>query len=138
MKKQLFALVGLGLLLTAASAYAQMPLVKVNVPFNFIANKSVMPAGEYTIDTLITSSNSLLIHSTTLKTGDIVLSNPCESRDAASQSKLVFHRYGDRYFLSQIWVQGETIGRQLPRTRREVEVAKDYAVANVTLVAQAH
>ncbi len=40
MKNQLFALIGLGLLLATASAYAQTGVVKANVPFNFIVNKT--------------------------------------------------------------------------------------------------
>ena len=49
MKNQLFALIGLGLLLATASAYAQTGVVKANVPFNFIVNKAELPAGQYTI-----------------------------------------------------------------------------------------
>ena len=40
-------------------------------------------------------------------------------------TKLVFHRYGDRYFLAQIWVAGNNSGSELPKSPREVEVAQD-------------
>ena len=50
MKKQLLALVGLGLLLATASASAQTVLLKANIPFNFIVNKAELPAGEYTTE----------------------------------------------------------------------------------------
>ena len=52
MKNQLFALIGLGLLLATASAYAQTGVVKANVPFNFIVNKTEIPAGQYTVQPL--------------------------------------------------------------------------------------
>ncbi len=45
MKNQLFGLIGLGLLLAAASAYAQTGAVKANVPFNFVVEKAELPAG---------------------------------------------------------------------------------------------
>ena len=45
MKNQLFALIGLGLLLATASAYAQTGVVKANVPFDFIVNQTELPAG---------------------------------------------------------------------------------------------
>ena len=51
MKNQLFALIGLGLLLATASAYAQTGVVKANVPFNFIVNKTDLPAGDYKLCT---------------------------------------------------------------------------------------
>ena len=49
MKNQLFALIGLGLLLATASAYAQTGVMKANVPFNFIVDKTDVPAGQYVI-----------------------------------------------------------------------------------------
>ena len=52
MKNQLFALIGLGLLLATASAYAQTGVVKANIPFNFIVNKADLPAGAYTLQNL--------------------------------------------------------------------------------------
>ena len=52
MKNQLFALVGLGLLLATASASAQTVPLKANIPFNFIVNKAELPAGEYTVQSL--------------------------------------------------------------------------------------
>ena len=57
MKNQMFALIGLGLLLATASAYAQTGVVKANVPFNFIVNKAELPAGQYRIQPMgITAS----------------------------------------------------------------------------------
>jgi hypothetical protein len=45
MKRQLFALLGLGLLL-ATSAYAQTVNAKANVPFNFVVTAGTLPSGE--------------------------------------------------------------------------------------------
>ncbi len=57
----------------------------------------------------------------------MVGSNATESLAPANKTKLVFNQYGSRYFLSQIWVNGETLGRQLPKTSREKEMARDLA-----------
>ena len=53
----------------------------------------------------------------------------------SEQSKLVFHRYGDRYFLAQIWMAGSNSGQELPKSPRETEAARDYTVQEVVLVA---
>ena len=37
--------------------------------------------------------------------------------------KLVFNKYGDEYFLSQIWKAGSNRGNELRKSRREAEVA---------------
>ena len=38
------------------------------------------------------------------------------SKDKAT---LLFHRYGDQYFLSQVWPAGGSTGRLLPKSRAE-------------------
>jgi hypothetical protein len=57
----------------------------------------------------------------------IVGSNAAEHLKPADETKLVFTQYGSRYFLSEIWVNGNRRGRQLPKTSREKELAKDFA-----------
>ena len=132
MKKQLFVLLGLGLLL-GMPAYAQTVNLKADVPFNFIVTGATLPAGEYTIKGL--GNGTMSISSSDMNAHTLVLSNRCESINSATKSKLVFHRYGDRYFLANIWVAGETSGRQLPTSGREREVARDYSVQDVVLFA---
>lgn len=135
MKKQLFALLGLGLLLATASAYAQTVALKANVPFNFIVARQTLPAGEYMIQTLGGSGQVLLIRGSNQNANSLVLANWCESLKASAKSKLVFNQYGDRYFLSQIWVAGHKSGRDIPKSRLEAEVAQDYTSRSVIVLA---
>jgi hypothetical protein len=135
MKKQLFVLFGLGLLLLGASASAQTVNMKVNVPFNFIVSGATLPSGEYTIQGVGTDGNAMLIRTPDNKPKSLVLAIRCESLTPSAQTKLVFHRYGDRYFLAQIWMAGNNSGHELPKSRREIEVARDYTLHEVVLVA---
>jgi hypothetical protein len=135
MKKQLFALVGLGLFLATASASAQTVWLKTNIPFNFIVNKAELPAGEYTLRSLGSSDTGMLIQSTDSQIAKMVLPSVCASSKVPTASKLVFHRYGSEYFLAQIWRAGYEQGKELPKSSRETEVAQDYPVQNVVLAA---
>ena len=135
MKKQLLALVGLGLLLATASASAQTAPLKANIPFNFIVNKTTLPAGEYTLQRLGSSQTIMLIQNTESQITKVVLPNACASQHPSERTKLVFRRYGDRYFLAQIWTAGANRGRELPKSKLETEVALDYPVQNVVLAA---
>ncbi|MGH9544429.1 MAG: hypothetical protein ACRD23_04360 [Terriglobales bacterium] len=135
MKNPLFALIGLGLLLATASAYAQTGVVKANVPFNFIVNKTELPAGEYMVQNLGLAGSAITIQSTDRKVVKVIVPNACESLTAPMGSKLVFHRYGAQYFLSQIWTEGNSRGKELPRSGREKEVAMDYPAQEVVVVA---
>ena len=135
MKKQLLALVGLGLLLATVSTSAQTVPLKVNIPFNFIASKAELPAGEYTLRSLGSSDTLMLIQSKDGQMAKMVLPKACESSKAPTASKVVFHRYGSEYFLAQIWTAGYEQGKELPKSSRETEVAQDYPVQNVVLAA---
>lgn len=124
MKKNLIAVLTLGLLL-AAPALAQTASMNVNVPFDFIVNGKTLPAGEYRVDGLSTSTSTIAIRNTEKTAKLMALTNGCESIEAADASKLVFHRYGSQYFLAQVWSAGSSEGRELPRSRAEREVASN-------------
>ena len=42
-------------------------------------------------------------------------------------TKLVFNRYGDQFFLSQVWMAGRTDGQELIKTRRERLLQREIA-----------
>ena len=105
---------------TAAAVCAQNPQVeKVSVPFNFIVGSKTMPAGPYTVEDV----RPLLI----LKSADggilNLITDSIQSLNAPTAGKLVFHRYGNQYFLSEVWTPGSTSGRQVHTTGRERELA---------------
>ena len=128
----LFA-VALTLLVTTASA--QTIKVQAKIPFNFVINGATMPAGEYLVESMDRDGGVLAIRDSNLKTTNLVIANACESHKAATHTKLIFHRYGDRYFLSQVWIQGNNRGRELRTSAREIEVAKDFSAQEVVLMA---
>ena len=112
MKNQLFALIGLGLLLATASAYAQTGVVKANVPFDFIVNQTELPAGEYTIQNIGSTGGPMVIESRDLTLTKVALPNACQANKVPEKTKLIFHRYGSQYFLAQIWVAGNDRGQR--------------------------
>jgi hypothetical protein len=135
MKKKLLITAALALLGTTAAS-AQTVNVKANVPFSFIVNRATLPAGQYSLNSVDDHGTALAIRSTDSKTTNLVLSNACVSTKGANKTKLVFHRYGGRYFLSQIWMAGNDRGREIPPGAREKEIARDYPMQQVVLVAE--
>ncbi len=133
MKRQAFSLVSLlTLLLVAGSAFAQTVHVRGNIPFNFAVGNKTFPAGTYDIETIgMRDSKTLLLQSRDANASIMVNSNAAENLKPAAKTKLVFNQYGNRYFLSQIWVAGATRGHQLPKSSREKETARDMA-QNIT------
>jgi hypothetical protein len=107
----------------------------VNVPFGFIVNRATLPAGEYLMESVDDAGKVLAIRDLDTNTAKLVIFNSCRSSKTESQTKLIFHRYGDRYFLNQIWVEGNSSGHELSPSPREKEVAKDFSVHDVVLLA---
>jgi hypothetical protein len=138
MKKQALTLIGLlSLLLAAGSAFAQTngQAVRANIPFNFVVNKHALPPGEYTITPIGANGDVLVIRGDDTKEGALVIAARSESMKAADKTKLVFRCYGDRYFLSQMWIEGSVTGRQLPKSAHESEVAMDFSAKDVVVMA---
>ncbi|MGA9799340.1 MAG: hypothetical protein WBQ68_10045 [Terriglobales bacterium] len=135
MRKLLLALIGIGLLLATASAYAQSGVVKANVPFNFIVNNTQLPAGEYRIRPIGVTPSAMAIQSPDGKVGLMFSPNACESLEPANTTKLVFHRYGSEYFLAQIWMNGNDRGKELPVSGHEYELARNQPAQSVVVVA---
>jgi hypothetical protein len=144
MKKRLFAFVGLGLLLlTNASASAQTVNMRASIPFNFVLEGRTLPGGEYTLRSLAEGQAEHAwavslrgADRSTLKEGAIFFTNPCDSRQVSPEAKLVFHRYDGEYFLSEIWMRGYMVGHRVPRSRREIDVARKGTPEQVVVVAE--
>ena len=111
----LVTLVGLTGLLNAQTSAT----VKTQVPFTFVANGTAIPAGECTIAVVVNGRTLLSIsggeqHVYALPIADV-------SPNAHKKTALVFHQYGDRYFLTSIKREGG-IGYRFPASRLEHEL----------------
>lgn len=136
MKKQvlkIFSMLSLFVTLATASVYAQSDMkLKVNIPFEFSVRNQVLPAGEYTVRRV--SQSVLVIRSADSRATQIFSTMGTQSRKTPNESSLVFHRYGDEYFLSAIWTTGNDTGHELSKSPAERELirAKDKLVKSAT------
>lgn len=138
MKKQAFrsiTILGLLLVMTAVSVHAQSERSKaINIPFNFIVGQKTLPAGAYTIEPNRRDSlNVWLVQSRDGRTSALFTTISVRASETQEKTKIVFHRYGDQYFLSQIWTPGGNSGRVLRMPRLERDVAKN-SVERETIV----
>ena len=119
-------LVTIWLLLTTATLFAQttpsQQLMKVNVPFRFAVEGHSLPAGEYFVLT-VTPERSIRVASVDGKHSAIVNTLPNYAKEPSTNSRLVFHKYGDEYFLYQVWTVGQNVARNPLSSKRAMEVA---------------
>jgi hypothetical protein len=115
----------------AATGYAQIPgsEIRATIPFDFSVRGKTLPAGEYEIKRVNDSPEQLLISSVSRHEHEraIFITESVEPRKIPNRSLIVFHRYGDSYFLSEILVEGDQTGRELAQSRQERQLRREMA-----------
>ena len=123
MKSKIYgALATLAVALTVSVSFAQaQSRVQADVPFAFTLQDRAMPAGNYQI---IERSNHVLDIRNLDSQRDQLLVGPMAVQSSKDQSpKLVFHKYGDQYFLTQIWYGDSNYGVGFAESKREKETS---------------
>ena len=132
MKRQLYTLIGIVILMTMTGfivkAQTSSPRLTANVPFEFSIGKTTFPAGEYEVTcTNPASSAKILEFRQKSGTARVLIQTSDVIASVQENAKLVFHRYGDRYFLSQAWMHGDSNGLAVPKSRDEKNLERRLA-----------
>jgi len=129
-----FALVGLLFVLAAASVHAQSwNTITANIPFDFAVGDAKLKAGEYTVDRV--DMQRLVVTSVDGKVRIFALApRTLEQAGNHAAQRLVFHRYGDIYFLSEVWIDGNNTGLYAAKAERQMrkELARTNAKSETT------
>jgi hypothetical protein len=130
MKNLRSILAALAVLLMATAAHAQQTKLSATVPFDFVVGDRAYPAGDY-----LFSNNDKVLMITNDGKSELILSQACESGKPSADTKLVFQSMGGNYFLRQIWVAGNTRGRELPRSHTQARLAQNQVKSESVIVA---
>jgi hypothetical protein len=122
MLKKLAIVMGLFVAMSPGLPAQEIVAMHVNIPFDFRMGDTLVPSGTYLLQvkegavTLREEGGQLLA---------AALMTIPESRVAEpADGELLFHRYGNDYFLATIWIPDSKNGCSLRQTRREKEVAR--------------
>jgi hypothetical protein len=133
MKRHLYIPIAISILVGVLAAGAQAQTssaqkVVANIPFTFNVGQTELPAGKYTITVVNPSSDQKVLQ---IRNADGRLSAMIQTtsvlRNAAGDAKLVFHRYGDRYFFAQAQMAGDATS--LAAVKSKAERAERDAIA---------
>ena len=140
MKKTMTIVVTMGfILIMALSAFAgTVERLRVNIPFDFYIDKEVLPAGEYIVEMRPTSSGSSTASTVFVVNQDrtvtaMILTNP--GSDNELNSRLVFNKYGAKYFLSKVESMGLQANVRVSKFEKELR-AQNIEAGKKVLVAQ--
>jgi hypothetical protein len=112
-------------LITSGSAFAQDHGVQATVPFSFYVGGNWVPAGTYTIGSDSERSNVFSVTNRDQKIGMFAL-GLIDPTEPGAKAELIFHEYGNQYFLSEIHYPGCSTKVHLPQSKAEKN-AKRYA-----------
>ena len=116
-------LMGLGAAMSASAQVASDEPIEVNIPFAFVVRDTTLPPGKYMIKSADDYDNLNVLeirgmsgHMAVIFDTDTV---PVDANRRASKNEVIFDKIGGKYFLSQIFVDGDDSGNQLIKSRMQ-------------------
>lgn len=129
----LLAVAGAAVLPAAASAASA---VRANIPFEFAVAGITLPAGNYQFEQQ-QNSRTMAVWNLDQRTSVLVLGTPAYARPLARvESRLVFNKYGNRYFLAEVWSAANAAGVRAVKSRQESEAAQKASAQTVLVAAR--
>ena len=129
----------LALMMTPLFVSAQLTSsqrLAANVPFQFRVGNTLIPAGKCVVQRAGLDPRTLVILNSIARASLFSTSTMGSVKQASSANAMVFHKYGERYFLAGIKVEGSNIVYQLPEGRAEAELrAQNIPAREETLLA---
>jgi hypothetical protein len=113
----------LAMVAAVVSANGQSVNARGKVPFDFVVGDKTLSSGAYTINSL-TDHGCLRIRN--INSGSTAVTQTTGSGGRAKQAKMVFHRYGQRYFLAEVWTSSEN-GQTLATSKEERAIRKELS-----------
>jgi hypothetical protein len=107
----------------AVAAQAQTVVLRAEVPFGFYMGKNAMPADSYKVTS--TDHGAIWVQAYKNRANGASLTHAVSGNSKSEAPRLVFHRYGDTYFLCQIWTGDASTGQSLPMSPIEKELASN-------------
>lgn len=120
-------------LVAAGRSVARPRVVSAYIPFQFEVGNSKLPAGQYEVESVPTGNSTIQsIRRADGRAAARFSTMITEPRDGNSAPELVFHKYGNDYFLSEIRT-GDNHTLQLFKSRQERESARNQSAVIVAL-----
>lgn len=90
-----------------------------DIPFEFSVCNEQLPAGTYKVRRFSSANTHvMLVRSDESRSVIVACGHEIRVQKQVATGKLIFNRYGDKYFLSELWL-GEITGTELFRSEQE-------------------
>jgi hypothetical protein len=129
--------IAVGLFAFTASARAQdSPRVNFSIPFAFQMGSTQMPAGAYDMHVRLSHTLVQLQDQGSGKQAvGVLLGSALEGGKIQRTGRLIFHRYGNRYFLREVWDADSGQGVGSAPSREEMKILRHRETVTKTQLA---
>jgi hypothetical protein len=104
-------------------AFSQTASIRLTIPFGFTVGDQRLPAGDYRAS--ISYDSILQIVSTDRSNVATALTTHVAKGTKSDRiPRLIFHRYGNHFFLAQAWIGEVEVGHQLFTSSAELDYAR--------------
>jgi len=109
-----------------ANAHAQIiGALKADIPFQFYAGTANLPAGEYVLRMLDNSNLKMMeISSADGSVSALFQVQDAKANSAPRTGELIFNKYGNLYFLTSVFDEGNPDGSEVPKSQYEKNVGQ--------------
>lgn len=128
----------LALALTGVIPVAAQSIGTTHIPFAFYVGDTKLPAGSYEVQAVREQVMRIINISTKNVAAAFSPIAITRANTSLQTSGLVFNRYGDEYFLSEMWPAGTSSGRMLPRSDLEIRLAKKVPPIRIESLSVVH
>jgi|SRR5215831_13649016 len=110
--------------------------VRATIPFDFTVADAKFPAGEYSVRRAQSSSGDTLLRVSSVEgnRNAFRLATVAGTLAPKESDTLIFHQYGEQYFLSEVWPAGASVGRILRESRAEREARANLGINKIAQV----
>jgi hypothetical protein len=117
-------LVSTATFITLGGATARATTLEAKIPFAFVVQKQVLPAGTYRISSV--GSNFVQV-GTKDKPALETIATHFDNDGPGNDARLVFTKYGDQYFLREVLCDSPVINFALPASKLEKQAQVQLA-----------
>ena len=118
----------------ATAQLGQTVSISTEVPFEFVVGDRVVPAGRCVLQAANAAAETILIRNDDKMVRLFSTTSLGDARNVPTSNQLVFHKYGERYFLAAVRVQGTRLMYWLPESRQETKLRlQDQSPAEETI-----
>lgn len=132
------AVLAMAIIAAGVSAQAQTLQYRLtaDIPFEFSMAGQKLPAGKYWISRAHEATGDTVVQIKSIDSDSIAtrFSIPVVTFNPKKRGELIFHRYGDQYFLSEVWPAGGGTGRAFIKTHAERELERNARANGIAAV----